>query len=273
MLIGHTRPIDSVVTPTLPRLSSAESLPPPKRTAKASGLKQTALSPWWVRVGLVNQRPLHRLDLGENVICRSRSGTQQRWTQHQLKTGLNKGKLPALRCVGGWIHLNGVAYWGPLELERIDQEWLAIHTVELERYVASVVGAEMPSAWHTQALQAQAVAASSYALTHLIRPATARYHLGDSTRWQVYRGATSRSAAAERATRATHGIILSKGQAVVESLYASTKEISESAHHHLGASMSQFGARELAEQGLSYSEILSHFYPGTQLKQLRRADG
>ena len=145
--------------------------------------------------------------------------------------------------------------------------------MELERYVASVVGAEMPSAWHSQALQAQAIAARSYALTHLIRPATARYHIGDSTRWQVYRGATSRSAAAERATRATHGIILSKGEAVVGRRYGYTQEISAAPPPPLGASRGQFGGPAVAAQGLGYSEILSHFYPGTQLKQLRRADG
>ena len=36
--------------------------------------------------------------------------------------------------------------------------------------------------------------------------------------------------------------------------------------------MSQTGARELADQGLSYQEILGKFYPGTQLR-LRENDG
>ena len=122
----------------------------------------------------------------QDVTFQSRSGTQEQLFQGQITVGLQSGALPALTCLGGWIPLNGVADRGPLELERVEQDWLAVHTVELERYVASVVGAEMPSAWHSQAFQAKAIAARSYALIHLITPASARYHLGDSTRWQVY---------------------------------------------------------------------------------------
>ena len=227
---------------------------------------------WWVRVGLLERRPLQRVDLGQGVICQSQTGPQQQLFKPQIEAGLRAGSLPPLLCTGGWIHLNGVGYWGRLEIERSELDWLAIHTVELERYVASVVGAEMPSSWPSQALKAQAIAARSYALTHLIRPATRRYHLGDSTRWQVYRGASSRSAAASRATHGTRGIILSQDERVVESLYAATHAIADDAHRHLGASMSQTGARDLAERGLTYPAILAHFYPGTQLKRLRRDD-
>ena len=227
---------------------------------------------WWVRVGLLERRPLQRVDLGQGVICQSQTGSQQQLFKPQIEAGLRAGSLPPLLCTGGWIHLNGVGYWGRLEIERSELDWLAIHTVELERYVASVVGAEMPSSWPSQALKAQAIAARSYALTHLIRPATQRYHLGDSTRWQAYRGASSRSAAASRATHGTRGIILSQDERVVESLYAATHAIADVAHRHLGASMSQTGARDLAERGLTYPAILAHFYPGTQLKTLRRDD-
>ena len=57
--------------------------------------------------------------------------------------------------------------------------------LDLVSYLASVVGAEMPSSWHGEALKAQAVAARPYEMAHLVRPATTTYHLGDTTRWQV----------------------------------------------------------------------------------------
>jgi SpoIID/LytB domain protein len=55
----------------------------------------------------------------------------------------------------------------------------------------------------------------------------------------------------------------------VESLYAATREITLEAHGHLGASMSQHGAQELAEQGRRYNEILGHYYQGASLARLR----
>ena len=59
----------------------------------------------------------------------------------------------------------------------------------------------------------------------------------------------------------------------MESLYAATKDISEAAHQQLGASMSQYGARDLSDLGLSHSDILHHYYRVPELKQLRRDDG
>jgi stage II sporulation protein D len=59
---------------------------------------------------------------------------------------------------------------------------------------------------------------------------------------------------------------------LVESLYAATSEISAEAHGHLGASMSQHGAQELAQQGLAFNEILGRFYQGASIARLK-ADG
>jgi SpoIID/LytB domain protein len=98
------------------------------------------------------------------------------------------------------MDINGYSYEGSIELVRSNNAWLAVNNLSLENYVASVVGAEMPSRWHGEALKAQAVAARSYAVTHLVRPASKTYHLGDTTRWQVFSGTSSLS---EQSTRAT----------------------------------------------------------------------
>ncbi|NIZ91503.1 SpoIID/LytB domain-containing protein [Kineococcus rubinsiae] len=67
-----------------------------------------------------------------------------------------------------------------------------VNDVRLETYLRGVVPAESPSSWSAQALQAQAVAARSYALS-VLRPG-AETDICDTTSCQVYRGAESRSA-------------------------------------------------------------------------------
>jgi peptidoglycan hydrolase-like amidase len=126
----------------------------------------------------------------------------------------------------------------------------------------------MPSHWNLEALKAQAIAARSYALAHMARPASSHWHLGDTTRWQAYRGLGSVTDRTRAATGATAGVILSYQGGIVESLYAATEQISREAHGHLGASMSQHGAQDLAQQGLRYNEILGRYYQGASLARL-----
>jgi peptidoglycan hydrolase-like amidase len=89
-------------------------------------------------------------------------------------------------CKGGVVDIRGDSYEASLELFRSNNGWLAVNEVSLEDCVASVVGAEMPSHWHGEAFKAQVVAACSYAATHLARPASQTYNLGDTTGWQVF---------------------------------------------------------------------------------------
>lgn len=171
------------------------------------------------------------------------------------------------------VLLNGRAYSGRLRLLPAPGGLLVVNHLPLERYVASVVGAEMPSSWSMEALKAQAVAARSYALAHMARPASRHWHLGDSTRWQAYRGLLSSSPRTRRAAEETAGLILSYQGGIVESLYAANNQISWEAHGQLGASMSQEGAQALASAGRSYNEILGRYYPGASLARLRLGAG
>ena len=67
------------------------------------------------------------------------------------------------------------------------------------RTCSGVVGREMPSDWPAAALEAQAVAARSYALAELENVVTARaYDLYSDTRSQVYGGIDAESAAVDR---------------------------------------------------------------------------
>lgn len=176
-------------------------------------------------------------------------------------------------AAGVTLSIGGRAYEGRFRILRGAGGVQVINHLPLESYVSSVVGGEMPSHWNREALRAQAVAARSYALAHMARPADSQWHLGDTTRWQNYEGLSSVTASTRDATTSTSGVILSYQGGIVESLYAATQQIVEEAHGHLGASMSQTGAQELAQQGLRFNEILGRYYQGASLARLQAGAG
>jgi stage II sporulation protein D len=169
--------------------------------------------------------------------------------------------------------VNGQPYAGRLRLLRQNGRLQVVNHLGLERYISSVVGAEMPSGWSMEALRAQAVAARSYALAHMARPADPHWHLGDTTRWQAYRGLGSANDRTRQAADSTAGLILSYQGAIVESLYAATYQLTQEAHGRYGASMSQHGAHDLARQGYTYNQILGHYYQGASLARLQAGGG
>jgi stage II sporulation protein D len=174
-----------------------------------------------------------------------------------------------LQTSGSSVLVNGRPYGGRLRLIPESGELRVVNHVGLETYIGAVVGAEMPSSWSLEALRAQAVAARSYALAHMARPANRHWHLGDTTRWQAYKGLSSSNERTRQAAASTAGMILSYQGAIVESLYAANRQISLEAHGHLGASMSQHGAQDLAMQGYRYNQILGHYYQGASLARLK----
>ena len=171
------------------------------------------------------------------------------------------------------LTVDGQGYLGRIRVLRGANGVQLINHLPLESYISSVVGAEMPSSWNMEALRAQAVAARSYALAQMARPADPHWHLGDTTRWQAYSGLTSVSDRSRQATASTAGVILSYQGGIVESLYAATQGIVDEAHSHLGASMSQNGAQDLAQQGLRFNEILGRYYRGATLARLQAGAG
>jgi len=185
----------------------------------------------------------------------------------------SQGPEAWLQSEGGALLVNGSPYSGRLRLIRDREGLRLVNHLGLETYIASVVGAEMPSSWSMEALRAQAVAARSYALAHMARPANRHWHLGDTTRWQAYKGLARSNDRTRQAAASTAGLILSYQGGIVESLYAANRQISLEAHGHLGASMSQHGAQDLAQQGFRYNQILGHYYQGASLARLKAGAG
>jgi stage II sporulation protein D len=93
--------------------------------------------------------------------------------------------------------------------------------LSLEHYLRGVVPAEMPSSWPSEALQAQSIAARSYAARRL-RPGTSYFDVPDDASSQVYLGIEGEQAAASAAVGATAGVILKKGSEIVNALFHST---------------------------------------------------
>ncbi len=117
------------------------------------------------------------------------------------------------------LTLDGAGYRGSLTLLRTGARLVVVNTLPLERYLRGVVPAEMPRNWATQAYEAQAVAARSYALATL-DPA-APFDLYADNRSQMYGGIAVETAATDDAVGATTGQVVLYGNQVITAYYDS----------------------------------------------------
>src|SRR2546430_531473 len=110
------------------------------------------------------------------------------------------------------LSLNGRGYRGSLRVLKLTPAKVRIvNVVDLDFYIRGVVPSEMPKTWAPEALKAQAVAARSYALSHL--HAAAGFDLYPDTRDQVYLGIPHEAPSTNAAVNATAGqVVLYKGK-------------------------------------------------------------
>jgi len=85
-----------------------------------------------------------------------------------------------------------------------------VNIVSLENYLKGVVPSEMPASWHPAAVQAQAVAARTYAAFERVGK-SGYYQICDTAACQVYGGYSAEQAASNAAVAATAGQILTYG--------------------------------------------------------------
>jgi stage II sporulation protein D len=98
----------------------------------------------------------------------------------------------------------------------------AINYVDLEHYLYSVVGGEMPSGWPLEALKAQAVAARSYVLYKRQQASNPNYDVGGTTTWQVYKGLEEEAASTHAAVDGTRYQVLTYNGQVIEAVFHSS---------------------------------------------------
>ncbi|MDO8483607.1 MAG: SpoIID/LytB domain-containing protein [Candidatus Limnocylindrales bacterium] len=96
-----------------------------------------------------------------------------------------------------------------------------VNDVSLEQYLPGVVPVEMPPTWPAAALQAQAIAARSYAARRL-RPNVSYFDVPDNSSSQIYRGILAEKASTNAAITATAGIVLISGTTIANALFHST---------------------------------------------------
>ena len=118
------------------------------------------------------------------------------------------------------LSLDGHPYRGRLVLSSYDRLVTTVDVVGLEQYVQGVVPAEMPSNWPAAALEAQAVAARSYALANLAKGKP--FDLYGDVRSQVYGGVSVESEATSAAVDATKGQVLLYRGKVADTLFHSS---------------------------------------------------
>ncbi|WP_071517890.1 SpoIID/LytB domain-containing protein [Geitlerinema sp. PCC 9228] len=145
---------------------------------------------------------------------KDRSGISlQRWRSGQLRIDPQ---------ANGYVYIGDRWYRGEAILVPTGNGVTAINYVELEDYLASVVGGEVPTNWPVEALKAQAVAARSYALYKRRHQSNALYDLEDTTASQVYKGLESETNTTRHAVTATEGQVLTYNHRIIEAVFHSS---------------------------------------------------
>lgn len=134
--------------------------------------------------------------------------------------GLAVGGVAEFQCGRAPLELDGRPYHGDLVLRGSGDTLAAIDNLPLDSYVRGVVPSEMPSHWGVAALEAQAVAARSYAVSEL-KP-DAHYDLLPDTRDQMYGGVAAERPRSDRAVYDTSGEVLTWDGQVARTYYSAS---------------------------------------------------
>ena len=224
------------------------------RTSWFLTLPAAALPPWASGMGLAGPAPQERptqVHLGPYM---SASASERHRRLVRAETGIAARLLPPRPAfvVGSWatyelpaelsvlptnldtpMLLNGIPYRGEIHVRRVGSDLSVVNHVELSDYLASVVGAEMPSSWELEALKTQAVAARTYAIQR-VRP-EASYDLCDNQNCQAYDGMRSESNRTRAAVTDTAGVVAFFGEVPIEALYsANAGDITEDSENVWG---------------------------------------
>ncbi|MBI2844339.1 MAG: SpoIID/LytB domain-containing protein [Armatimonadetes bacterium] len=94
-----------------------------------------------------------------------------------------------------------------------------VNVLDIEDYLLGVIPSEMPFGFNLEALKAQAVAARTYAWSHLGRHSKIGYDLCDSTDCQVYLGAMAEKPSPTQAVIETLGLVATYHGRLIQANY------------------------------------------------------
>jgi stage II sporulation protein D len=130
------------------------------------------------------------------------------------------GPVTFTPTTGSFVSVGPRAYRGAIEISSDGTALQAVDVVGLEAYLLGVVPGEMPASWPPAALQAQAIAARSYALATLVKGKA--WTLYPDGRSQQYPGVAAETPATSAAVKATSGSVLQYQGAVATAFYSSS---------------------------------------------------
>jgi stage II sporulation protein D len=119
------------------------------------------------------------------------------------------------------FYLRGGYYQGSLQVVLTNGSLDAINIISLQKYLESVIGSEMPSKWPIQALEAQAVAARTYALREIKAHQNSLYDLVSTYLAQAYNGLESVTPKTIQAVQRTRGEVLTYNNQLIMAYYSS----------------------------------------------------
>ena len=111
-------------------------------------------------------------------------------------------------------------YGGELRLMVREGRLQAVNHLGVESYLASVVGSEMPQEWPLAALQAQAIAARTYALRQ--RGRKGAFDVKATVASQVYRGLESATPRTREAVDSTRSLVMVHGGKLINAVFHSS---------------------------------------------------
>jgi SpoIID/LytB domain protein len=130
------------------------------------------------------------------------------------------GPVTIRAAKGAFLSYGGKEFRGDLRVDGVGGRVQLVNVVGLEAYLLGVVPGEMPKEWPLAALEAQAVAARTYAVGNIVRGRP--FDLYSDWRSQVYYGVGSEAPGTTQAVRETQGQILTYGGAPAQTLYFSS---------------------------------------------------
>ena len=178
----------------------------------------------------VHQATLHVTPAGESRQLTEISGelTAEAQTQGHLLLRLNGTELGIFKADLQMTHdneslrINGNDFRGDLRLvPAAEGRFHVVNDVLLEDYLKSVVPSESPASWPQQSLQAQALAARTYAVANWGKNKDAGFDMNDDTSDQVYKGVSTEHPATQEAVAATRGQIITHGNKPITALFFS----------------------------------------------------
>lgn len=122
-----------------------------------------------------------------------------------------------------WDHEESLPFRGRLDLVADGESITAVNVLQIDQYLASVLGSEMRRDWPVEALAAQAVAARS-----TVMATRGRHHYNEAfelchdDHCQCYQGISRESSTAREALKRVEGLLLIYGSRVADARYAKT---------------------------------------------------